>query len=377
MKTLFVLSIFLWLVLACKATKNMQVPENVQQSLKALYPKAENVKWDKEGTNFEANFEVNDVELSILLDAKGNLLETEKGLEVKNLPAPVKTNLSKDFFSYEIKEAAKIVRNGKTTYEAELKKGETKLDAIYSPDGKLIKKIEKQEKGEESEKAEQDEKEENEENEHEQIATEAGWQQSFNVNKSSLENIGENPYFILKPGYRLTLSGKEDGKKVDLVITVLNETKLVDGVETRVVEERESHDGALVEVSRNYYDIDPATKDVYYFGEAVDIYKNGQIVGHEGAWQSGQNGAHFGLMMPGKPRVEQKYYQEVAPGVAMDRAEIESVTEHLDVPAGLFKNCLKTEETTPLEHGVKEYKIYAPGIGLILDGSLKLAKYGK
>ena len=143
------------------------VPAAAKAKLKALYPEAESVKWDTEAPNYEANFEVNDVEMSILLDAKGNLLETETGLEIKNLPAAVKASLSKAFFGYEIKEAAKIVKKGKTTYEAELKKGETKLDAIFSPNGKLIKKIEKQEKDEESEKAESGEKEENEENEHE------------------------------------------------------------------------------------------------------------------------------------------------------------------------------------------------------------------
>src|SRR5437762_8506857 len=36
------------------------------------------------------------------------------------------------------------------------------------------------------------------------------------------------------------------------------------------------------------------TNSVYYFGEDVDIYKNGKIVGHEGSWLSGEKGAKFG-----------------------------------------------------------------------------------
>ena len=59
----------------------------------------------------------------------------------------------------------------------------------------------------------------------------------------------------------------------------------------------------------------------------------------------------------------------------MDRAEIISDSEILETPAGRFEHCLKTKETTPLEPGSKEYKIYAPGIGLIKDGSLYLTKY--
>jgi hypothetical protein len=61
----------------------------------------------------------------------------------------------------------------------------------------------------------------------------------------------------------------------------------------------------------------------------------------------------------------------------MDRAEIISTIEIVVTPAGRFKNCLKIEETTPLEPGAKEYKYYAAGIGLIQDGELKLVKHGR
>lgn len=58
--------------------------------------------------------------------------------------------------------------------------------------------------------------------------------------------------------------------------TVLNETKMVDGVETRVIEDRETKNGQLIELPRDYYAIDSAKNDVYYFGEDVDVYKNGK-----------------------------------------------------------------------------------------------------
>ena len=183
---------------------------------------------------------------------------------------------------------------------------------------------------------------------------------------------GENAYFILKPGHRLKLEGSEHGARVTLDVTVLDETRVVDGVTTRVVEERESKNGALIEVSRNYLAFDPATRNVYYFGEDVDIYKSGRIVGHEGAWLSGVGGARYGLMMPGDPKVGMKYYQEQAPGVAMDRAEIVSLSDRLTTPSGTFTGCLRAKETTPLEKGAVEYKVYAPGVGLIKDGDLVL-----
>ena len=95
------------------------------------------------------------------------------------------------------------------------------------------------------------------------------WSTSFSPDKADLVAIGKNTYFILLPSFRLFLEHGKDS----LVIHVLNETKMVDGVETRVVEERETKDGKLVEVSRNYFAISKTTGDVYYFGEDVDTYK--------------------------------------------------------------------------------------------------------
>lgn len=201
------------------------------------------------------------------------------------------------------------------------------------------------------------------------------WRDSFAVDTRKLETVGEGRYFILRPGYRLTLEGKERGRPVRLVITVLSETRRVGDVETRVVEERETRGDTPLEVSRNYFAIDNQTGDVFYFGEDVETYKNGQVSGHEGAWHHGSGRARFGLMVPGDPTVGARYYQEQAPGVAMDRAEVVSVTERFVTPAGTFEGCLKTKETSPLEPFVKEYKVYAPGVGLVKDGSLVLVSH--
>ena len=98
---------------------------------------------------------------------------------------------------------------------------------------------------------------------------------------------------------------------------------------------------------------------------------------HEGAWLAGVDDARPGIMMPGVILLGAKYFQEIAPGIAMDRAEIMSMTKVLETPAGTFENCLKTFETTPLERNAKEYKFYAPGIGIIKDGDLELIDYRK
>ena len=198
--------------------------------------------------------------------------------------------------------------------------------------------------------------------------TSEGWMTSLDLENCDFTSTGENSYFILKPGHQVILEGEEeDGDKLQVIMTVLDETKVVDGVETRVVEEKESEEGNLVEVSRNYFAICKPSNNAIYFGEDVDIYEDGKIVSHEGAWLAGQTGAKAGMIMPGRVEVGLKYYQEIAPGVAEDRAEIVSVNEVLATSVGNFEQVLKTEETNPLKPDEKEYKFYVPRIGLIQE----------
>jgi hypothetical protein len=201
---------------------------------------------------------------------------------------------------------------------------------------------------------------------------EQAWQDEFNVAGCPLSPTGKSRYFVLEPGFQLVLEG--GGTRVQIVVT--DETKVVDGVTTRVVEEREWKGGELYEVARNYIAICDRTKDVFYFGEDVEFYENGKVVRRDGSWLAGTRGNRAGLLMTGNPKTGMRYYQEVAPGVAMDRAEIVSTSETCQTPAGVFRDCLKVKEDSPLEPGVTEYKYHAPEVGLVQDEDLVLTRYG-
>ena len=202
------------------------------------------------------------------------------------------------------------------------------------------------------------------------------WTDTFDTSACTWSATGRNDFFILEPGDQGVFDSREGKDAVRLVITVSSDTKRVGSVDTRIVEERESRNGQLVEVSRNFFALCGPTSDVFYFGEDVDIYKNGKLDNHEGSWMAGQAGAKPGLFMPARPLVGARFYQEIAPGVAMDRVEIVSLSETVKTPMREFRESVKTEETTPLEPGVKDYKVYARGIGMIQDGSLLLTTHG-
>lgn len=198
------------------------------------------------------------------------------------------------------------------------------------------------------------------------------WTDAFHQEHCTLTTVGKNRYFSLQPGHRIVLQNSRE----KAVITVLNETQTVAGVETRIVEEREEVNGELKEVSRNYFAICKEHGDVFYFGEEVDDYEDGKIVGHSGGWRADDTGAKVGLIMPGTILLGARYYQEIAPG-ALDRAEIIDDNVTMKTPAGTFEHCLRIEETSETEPDEIEYKTYAPGVGLIQDEDLLLTEYSE
>jgi hypothetical protein len=199
---------------------------------------------------------------------------------------------------------------------------------------------------------------------------------SFRAENCTFSSTGRNPFFILEPNFQLVLGGEDAGDAAQLMITVLNETREVNGTQARVIEERESVGDDLVEISRNFFAICEETNNVFYFGEEVDIYENGMIVDHEGAWLAGEGTNRAGIIMPGTILLGARYYQEIAPSVALDRAEIIDTGQVVQTPSGDFSDTLITRETTELEPDEVELKYYASGIGLVQEEDLKLEHYG-
>ena len=205
-----------------------------------------------------------------------------------------------------------------------------------------------------------------------------GFTDEFFIEDCTFSSTGSNRFFILEPNYQAVLTGEEDNEDVELIVNVTEDTIEIDGVETRVVDEIESHDGELVEISRNYFAICEETNSVFYFGEDTQLYEDGQPVpgGEAESWRAGVNDAKAGVFMPGIVLLGARFQQETAPDVAMDRAEIISLSETVDTNAGNFEEVLRIKETTPLEPGEVAYKYFAAEVGIIQDGPLKLESYG-
>lgn len=200
----------------------------------------------------------------------------------------------------------------------------------------------------------------------------------------------QNPFFSLKPRYQVVLEGEEedDGETVEVKaeITVLRKTRRITfesasgktiSLRARVIKEREWEDGELIEESFNWFARCVETGDIYYFGEDVDIYEDGEIVSHDGAWLAGEDGAIPGIIMPGTFLLGSKYFQEVAPGVALDRARHVDMGLEVTTPAGTFTDCVAVLDSTPLDPDAEDLKFYCPGVGIAVDDILFITEFGQ
>ena len=192
-----------------------------------------------------------------------------------------------------------------------------------------------------------------------------------NINPQDFTTKIDNPFFPLVPNTTYVYVGTKDGSATRNEFQVTRRTKLILGVTCREVRDRLYVEGVLAEDTLDWFAQDTAG-NVWYFGEDTkELDANGNVISTEGSWQAGVNGAQPGVVMEADPRVGDTYQQEFSAGVAEDKATVLALNKTVNIPFGSFKDCLETEEFTPLEPGAIEHKFYARGVGFIQSVALR------
>jgi len=176
----------------------------------------------------------------------------------------------------------------------------------------------------------------------------------------------DNPYLPFLPGSSWTYEGTSEGEVERVVVEVLRETEDIQGIAATVVRDRVYVADELVEDTYDWFAQDRAG-NVWYLGEDVKDYEDGEVVSTEGSFEAGVDGARAGIVMPAHPEVGQAFRQELYPGQAEDVAEVVRLGASTSVPAGDFDDVLVTKDWNPLEPEPIEEKHYAPGVGLIYE----------
>ena len=188
----------------------------------------------------------------------------------------------------------------------------------------------------------------------------------------------DNPYFPQVVGTRYTYeetsiddeTGEEETEMI--VVEVTNQTKTILGVVTRVVRDRAfDEDGLVIEDTFDWFAQDD-NGNVWYFGEQSTDFEyddEGNLIdtSTETSWIAGVNGARPGVAMLARPNVNNRYYQEVAPGDALDYGQVLATNQTVRVAGRTFNNVLRTQDKNLRSPAETEHKLYAPGLGLIQE----------
>jgi hypothetical protein len=174
-----------------------------------------------------------------------------------------------------------------------------------------------------------------------------------------------NPFFPLPPGQTFVYEGHTKDGFVHNDFIVTRKTKVILGVTCTEVHDLVYLDGVLAEDTLDWYAQD-SQGNVWYFGENTAELENGRPVTLAGTFTAGVNGDKPGIIMEAYSVLGDFYRQEFSLANAEDNALVVSLDATVNVPAGVFHHCLKTEETTPLEPDALEHKYYAAGVGNVL-----------
>jgi hypothetical protein len=183
----------------------------------------------------------------------------------------------------------------------------------------------------------------------------------------------DNKWLPLAPGTQLIYEGRAAlGGQVlphRLILTVTGLTKVIDGVRTRVLWDRDFDAGQLAEGELFFHAQDDAG-NVWAYGEYPEIYQNGKLTGAPDTWIAGIDHARAGIAMRGNPRIgTPSYSQGNAPTIGFaDRAQVDKVDQKACVPAGCFSDVLVTREWAVPEPNAFQFKYYAPNVGNVKVG---------
>ena len=190
----------------------------------------------------------------------------------------------------------------------------------------------------------------------------------FPIDPSEFTTEIDNPYWPMKPGSQWIFRETDaEGAVSRVVVTVLDKTKMIaNGVEARIVHDQVTEGGQVKEDTYDWYAQD-ADGNLWYLGEDTTEYENGKPKTKEGSWEAGVDGALPGIIMPADPQVGMTYREEYYKGHAEDGASIISTDALAKVPYGRFEHGVQTRNFSGIEPDVIEEKIYAQGVGVVLE----------
>lgn len=117
------------------------VPNEVKNAFKRAFVNPSDVEWEKKKRNYEADFELGDVDHSALFTAGGQLLMIKMELHQSQLPQVIQQKIIDDFPQYAIDDVEQVKTGEKIFYQVELDGPSRDRKVVYNSQGEIEKKF--------------------------------------------------------------------------------------------------------------------------------------------------------------------------------------------------------------------------------------------
>lgn len=129
------------LFFACE-TSVEEVPDNILNAFNNEYPNAMEVEWEKEGDEYEVEFEIDEVEREITYDMQANIVETGIDVSEDELPANTLTYISENYAGYEIDDADEVENGDMSYFEVEIENDQQEIELLFNLQGDFVREVE-------------------------------------------------------------------------------------------------------------------------------------------------------------------------------------------------------------------------------------------
>ncbi len=121
--------------------KESNVPSDVQKSFSKKYPGLKVEEWEKEGADYEAEFNLNKGEATAIFEENGKFKSSKQEIQLYDLPKSAADYCTKNFEGYKIDEITKITdASEKVMFKVEMEIGKEYFYAFFDDKGNFIKK---------------------------------------------------------------------------------------------------------------------------------------------------------------------------------------------------------------------------------------------
>jgi len=120
-----------------------QVPSVIVNNFQKAFPKAADVEWELDGSNYKVEFETGlfGQDHEVWYDHNGKLLRHKEEISKSDLPQKIMAAISRDFKGYRIDDVKKITEGNKVTYTMDLESFKEEWKVAFDSEGKLLSKI--------------------------------------------------------------------------------------------------------------------------------------------------------------------------------------------------------------------------------------------